>query len=108
MSNWDKYQFTEKKATRNGFGDGLLEAATTNANIVALCADLAGSLKMDLFEKKYPERFIQTGISEANMMGMAAGMATAGFIPYTGTFANFSTGRVYDQVRQSIAYSMLA
>lgn len=105
MSNWDKYQFTEKKATRNGFGDGLLEAATTNANIVALCADLAGSLKMDLFEKKYPERFIQTGISEANMMGMAAGLATAGFIPYTGTFANFSTGRVYDQIRQSIAYS---
>ncbi|MBK9629957.1 MAG: transketolase family protein [Saprospiraceae bacterium] len=105
MSHWDKYQSTEKKATRNGFGDGLLEAARNNPDVVALCADLAGSLKMDLFEKEFPERFIQVGVAEANMMGMAAGLATSGLIPFTGTFANFSTGRVFDQIRQSIAYS---
>ncbi|MBK6573354.1 MAG: transketolase family protein [Saprospiraceae bacterium] len=105
MSTWDKYQSTAKKATRNGFGDGLLEAARKNPKVIALCADLAGSLKMDLFEKEFPERFIQVGIAEANMMGMAAGLATTGMIPFTGTFANFSTGRVFDQIRQSIAYS---
>jgi len=105
MNTWDKYQSVVKKATRNGFGDGLLEAAKMNPKVIALCADLAGSLKMDLFEKEFPERFIQVGIAEANMMGMAAGLATTGLIPYTGTFANFSTGRVFDQIRQSIAYS---
>ncbi|MBK9270972.1 MAG: transketolase family protein [Saprospiraceae bacterium] len=105
MSHWDKYQSTVKKATRNGFGDGLLEAGRLNENVVALCADLAGSLKMDLFEKEFPDRFVQVGVAEANMMGMAAGMATCGLIPFTGTFANFSTGRVFDQIRQSIAYS---
>ena len=105
MNTWDKYQSFVKKATRNGFGDGLLEAAKMNPKVIALCADLAGSLKMDLFEKEFPERFIQVGIAEANMMGMAAGLATTGLIPYTGTFANFSTGRVFDQIRQSIAYS---
>ena len=103
--SWDKFTSLEKKATRNGFGDGLLEAARRNPNIVALCADLAGSLKMDLFEKEFPSRFIQCGISEANMIGMAAGLATVGMVPYTGTFANFSTGRVFDQIRQSVAYS---
>lgn len=103
--SWDKYQSTVKKATRNGFGDGLLDAAKHDPRVVALCADLAGSLKMDLFEKEYPERFIQCGISEANMIGTAAGLATVGMIPYTGTFANFSTGRVFDQIRQSVAYS---
>ncbi|HMW37871.1 MAG: transketolase family protein [Saprospiraceae bacterium] len=105
MSSWDQYQSTQKIATRNGFGDGLLEAARKNPKVVALCADLAGSLKMDLLEKEFPERFFQIGVAEANMMGMASGMATCGLIPYTGTFANFSTGRVYDQIRQSIAYS---
>lgn len=105
MSSWDQYQSTQKIATRNGFGDGLLEAARQNPKVVALCADLAGSLKMDLLEKEFPERFFQIGVAEANMMGMASGMATCGLIPYTGTFANFSTGRVYDQIRQSIAYS---
>ncbi len=105
MSHWDKYQSSQKIATRNGFGDGLLEAAKKHSNVVALCADLAGSLKMDLFEKEFPDRFFQVGVAEANMMGMAAGLATTGLIPYTGTFANFSTGRVYDQIRQSIAYS---
>lgn len=103
--SWDKFTSLEKKATRNGFGDGLLDAARRNPNIVALCADLAGSLKMDLFEKEFPSRFIQCGISEANMIGMAAGLATVGMVPYTGTFANFSTGRVFDQIRQSVAYS---
>ncbi|MDQ3143221.1 MAG: transketolase family protein [Bacteroidota bacterium] len=105
MSNWDVYQSTEKKATRNGFGDGLLAIAKENPSVVGLCADLAGSLKMDLLEKEFPERFIQTGIAEANMICVAAGLATVGLIPYTGTFANFSTGRVYDQIRQSVAYS---
>jgi len=95
----------QKKATRDGFGAGLLEIGRENPNVLALCADLVGSLKMDAFINEFPERFIQTGISEANMMGVAAGLATAGKIPYTGTFANFSTGRVYDQIRQSIAYS---
>lgn len=91
--------------TRSGFGAGLLEAGKQNSNIVALCADLTGSLKMDAFKKEFPTRFYQMGIAEANMMGVAAGLATAGKIPFTGTFANFSTGRVYDQIRQSIAYS---
>lgn len=100
-----KYTFTEKKDTRSGFGDGLLELGRTNPKVVALCADLIGSLKMGDFIKEFPERFVQIGIAEANMMGIAAGMATAGKIPFTGTFANFSTGRVYDQLRQSIAYS---
>jgi transketolase len=96
---------TGKKATRDGFGDGLLEVGRANKEVVALCADLLGSLKMDNFVKEFPERFIQVGIAEANMMGIAAGLASSGKIPYTGTFANFSTGRVYDQIRQSIAYS---
>lgn len=103
--SWDLYQSTKKSATRNGFGEGFLEAGRLDSRVVGLCADLVGSLKMDAFEKEFPNRFFQTGISEANMMGMAAGMATVGKIPYTGTFANFSTGRVYDQIRQSIAYS---
>ncbi len=94
-----------KKDTRSGFGEGLAELGKTNKNVVALCADLTGSLKMDAFKAENPERFFQVGIAEANMMGMAAGMAVGGKIPYTGTFANFSTGRVYDQIRQSIAYS---
>lgn len=94
-----------KKDTRSGFGDGLLELAKTNEKVVALCADLTGSLKMNGFEKAAPERFFQIGIAEANMIGMAAGMTVGGKIPYTGTFANFSTGRVYDQIRQSVAYS---
>jgi transketolase len=100
-----KYTFTEKKDTRSGFGAGLLELGKTNPNVVALCADLTGSLKMDAFEKEFPDRFFQVGIAEANMMGIAAGMTIGGKIPFTGTFANFSTGRVYDQIRQSIAYS---
>jgi len=93
------------KDTRSGFGEGLTELGRTNKNVVALCADLTGSLKMDTFSKENPERFFQTGIAEANMIGIAAGLATGGKIPYTGTFANFSTGRVYDQIRQSVAYS---
>jgi transketolase len=100
-----KYTFTEKKDTRSGFGAGLHELGKSNANVVALCADLTGSLKMDAFKKEFPERFFQVGIAEANMMGLAAGMTIGGKIPFTGTFANFSTGRVYDQIRQSIAYS---
>lgn len=100
-----KLTYTDKKDTRSGFGDGLLEAAKKNSNIVGLCADLTGSLKMNAFQNEFPERFFQVGIAEANMMGIAAGMATAGKIPFTGTFANFSTSRVYDQLRQSIAYS---
>ncbi|MFM9008746.1 MAG: transketolase family protein [Bacteroidota bacterium] len=95
----------EKKDTRSGFGAGLLELGTQNPKVVALCADLTGSLKMDAFAKAFPNRFFQTGIAEANMMGIAAGMSIGGLIPFTGTFANFSTGRVYDQIRQSIAYS---
>ena len=91
--------------TRSGFGAGLLELGRTNPNVVALCADLTGSLKMDAFAAEFPNRFYQVGIAEANMMSMAAGMTVGGKIPFTGTFANFSTGRVYDQIRQSIAYS---
>lgn len=101
----DQFVVSGKKATRDGFGDGLLEIGRRNPDVVALCADLVGSLKMDDFIKEYPDRFFQVGIAEANMMGIAAGLATGGKIPYTGTFANFSTGRVYDQLRQSIAYS---
>jgi len=93
------------KDTRSGFGAALLELGKTHEDVVALCADLTGSLKMDAFAKEFPDRFIQTGIAEANMIGLAAGIATAGKVPFTGTFANFSTGRVYDQIRQSIAYS---
>ena len=100
-----KYTYTEKKDTRSGFGAGLSELGASNPNVVALCADLTGSLKMDAFAKSHPERFIQVGIAEANMMGIAAGLTIGGKIPFTGTFANFSTGRVYDQIRQSIAYS---
>lgn len=100
-----KFSFTEKKDTRSGFGVGLHELGKKNSNVVALCADLTGSLKMDAFKKEFPERFFQTGIAEANMMGIAAGLTIGGKIPFTGTFANFSTGRVYDQIRQSIAYS---
>ena len=91
--------------TRSGFGAGLTELGRTNPNVVALCADLIGSLKMDQFIEENPERFFQIGIAEANMMGIAAGLTIGGKIPFTGTFANFSTGRVYDQIRQSIAYS---
>lgn len=100
-----RFTFTEKKDTRSGFGAGLLEAGRRNENVVALCADLTGSLKMDAFKKEFPHRFFQVGIAEANMMGIAAGLTIGGKIPFTGTFANFSTGRVYDQIRQSIAYS---
>jgi transketolase len=98
-------QVTGNKDTRSGFGDGILEAARKNPAIVALTADLAGSLKLNGFIKEFPERFIQCGISEANMIGVAAGLTIGGKIPYTTTFANFSTGRVYDQIRQSVAYS---
>ena len=90
--------------TRSGFGAGLLELGRTNENVVALCADLTGSLKMNEFRNEFPNRFIQVGIAEANMMGIAAGLTIGDKIPFTGTFANFSTGRVYDQIRQSIAY----
>lgn len=100
-----KYTYTEKKDTRSGFGAGLHELGKNNTDVVALCADLTGSLKMDAFQKDFPERFFQVGIAEANMMGMAAGLTIGGKIPFTGTFANFSTGRVFDQIRQSIAYS---
>ena len=96
---------TEHKDTRSGFGQGLLEAGQADSNVVGLCADLTGSLKMNAFQNAFPERFFQVGIAEANMMGVAAGMTIGGKIPFTGTFANFSTGRVYDQIRQSIAYS---
>lgn len=100
-----KYTDSGKKDTRSGFGAGLTALGKTNENVVALCADLTGSLKMDEFKENHPERFFQVGIAEANMMGMASGMTIGGKIPFTGTFANFSTGRVYDQIRQSIAYS---
>jgi len=99
------YTNTGNKDTRSGFGAGLAELGNTNKNVVALCADLIGSLKMDQFKKEHPERFFQVGIAEANMIGLAAGMTIGGKIPFTGTFANFSTGRVYDQIRQSVAYS---
>jgi transketolase len=101
----NKYTYTEMKDTRSGFGAGLHELGKTNPQVVALCADLTGSLKMDAFKKDFPERFFQVGIAEANMMGLASGLSIGGKIPFTGTFANFSTGRVYDQIRQSIAYS---
>ena len=100
-----KYTYTQKKDTRSGFGAGLADLGRTNSNVVALCADLIGSLKMNEFIDENPERFFQIGIAEANMMGIAAGLTIGGKIPFTGTFANFSTGRVYDQIRQSIAYS---
>ena len=99
------YTYSEKKDPRSGFGAGLTELGKRNQNVVALCADLSGSLKMNDFKNENPEKFFQVGIAEANMMGIAAGLTIGGKIPYTGTFANFSTGRVYDQIRQSIAYS---
>jgi transketolase len=99
------FENTGNKDTRSGFGDGLLELGKKRDDIVALCADLTGSVKMSAFKNNFPDRFYQIGISEANMMGIAAGMTIGGLIPFTGTFANFSTGRVYDQIRQSIAYS---
>jgi transketolase len=100
-----KYTNTGNKDTRSGFGAGLAELGRTNKNVVALCADLTGSLKMDEFKANHPKRFFQIGIAEANMIGIASGMTIGGKIPFTGTFANFSTGRVYDQIRQSVAYS---
>ncbi|NNF18972.1 MAG: transketolase family protein [Flavobacteriaceae bacterium] len=100
-----KYKDQGSKDTRSGFGAGMTELGRTNPKVVALCADLVGSLKIDTFIKESPERFFQVGIAEANMMGIAAGLTIGGYIPYTTTFANFSTGRVYDQIRQSIAYS---
>ena len=100
-----KFTYTDINDTRSGFGAGLLEAGKKNSKVVAMCADLIGSLKMDAFKDEFPERFFQVGISEANMIGMAGGLATAGKIPVTGTFANFSTARVLDQVRQTVAYS---
>lgn len=100
-----EFELSPANDTRSGFGAGLLEAGKNNSEVVALCADLTGSLKMDAFQKAFPERFFQMGIAEANMMGVAAGLTIGGKIPFTGTFANFSTGRVYDQIRQSIAYS---
>lgn len=101
----NRYSYTEKKDTRSGFGAGLMLAARELPQVVALAADLTGSVKMDAFAKAYPDRFFQVGIAEANMIGIAAGLAVAGKIPFTGTFAEFSTGRVYDQIRQSVAYS---
>lgn len=98
-------EITDFKDTRSGFGVALHELGKQYQDVVALCADLTGSLKMDAFQKECPTRFFQTGIAEANMIGIAAGLATSGFVPFTGTFANFSTGRVYDQIRQSVAYS---
>jgi len=100
-----EYKILDIKDTRSGFGEGLTELGKTNLNVVALCADLTGSLKMNDFKNNHPERFFQIGVAEANMMGIAAGLTIGGKIPFTGTFANFSTGRVYDQIRQSIAYS---
>ncbi|MCF8276223.1 MAG: transketolase family protein [Flavobacteriales bacterium] len=98
-------KLTEDRDTRSGFGDGLFELGQKNENVVALCADLIGSLKMNAFQDAFPDRFFQVGIAEANMIGIAAGLTIGGKIPFTGTFANFSTGRVYDQIRQSVAYS---
>lgn len=100
-----KYTFTEKKDTRSGFGAGMHVLGQQNPNVVALCADLVGSLKLEPFIKENPERFIQCGISEANMIGLSAGLTIGGKIPFATTFANFATGRVYDQIRQSVAYS---
>ena len=99
------YQVLGQKDTRSGFGEGLLRLGRTNPKVLALCADLKGSLKMDAFIEEFPDRYIECGIAEANMMGVAAGLATAGYIPFAGTFAAFATGRVYDQIRQVIAYS---
>ncbi len=99
------FEIQNVKDTRSGFGVGLHELGKTNPKVLGLCADLTGSLKMDAFQKDFPTRFFQAGVAEANMMGVAAGLTIGGYIPYTGTFANFSTGRVYDQIRQSIAYS---
>ena len=101
----EKYTNTGNKDTRSGFGEGLTELGRNNSKVVALCADLTGSLKMNDFAKENPNRFIQTGVAEANMIGIAAGLTIGGKIPFTGTFSNFSTGRVYDQIRQSVAYS---
>lgn len=101
----ERFKVTGNNDTRSGFGEGLHELGKKNKDVVALCADLIGSLKMNAFAKDFPERFVQAGIAEANMIGMAAGLAIGGKIPFTGTFANFSTGRVYDQIRQSVAYS---
>lgn len=100
-----EYVNTGSKDTRSGFGDALYELGKLDPSVVALCSDLTGSLKMDAFAKAFPTRFFQTGIAEANMIGIAAGLAVTGYIPFTGTFANFSTGRVYDQIRQAVAYS---
>ncbi|MDG2464040.1 MAG: transketolase family protein, partial [Crocinitomicaceae bacterium] len=100
-----EFEILGNKDTRSGFGEGLHELGKKNDAVVALCADLTGSLKMNAFEKDFPDRFFQVGIAEANMMGMAAGLTIGGKIPFTGTFANFSTSRVYDQIRQSVAYS---
>lgn len=105
MTEVAQFEVLGKKDTRSGFGEGLLEIGKRNKNVVGLCADLTGSLKMNAFKDECPDRFFQVGIAEANMIGLAAGMAVGGKIPYTGTFANFSTGRVYDQIRQSVAYS---
>lgn len=99
------YEILGQKDTRSGFGAGLHEAGKRNSDVVALCADLTGSLMMDAFKDEFPERFIQAGIAEANMISVSAGLATGGKIPFAGTFANFATGRVYDQIRQSVAYS---
>jgi transketolase len=99
------YVSTGNKDTRSGFGAGILELGRTNPDVVALCADLAGSLKLDAFIKEFPERYVQCGVAEANMIGIAAGMTIGGKIPFATTFANFATGRVYDQIRQSVAYS---
>jgi transketolase len=100
-----KFPVTDKKDTRSGFGAAMTALGAQNPAVVALCADLTGSLKLSDFEKQFPDRFVQCGIAEANMIGMAAGLATAGYIPFATTFANFATGRVYDQIRQSVAYS---
>ncbi|MCB0737161.1 MAG: transketolase family protein, partial [Bacteroidetes bacterium] len=96
---------TGNKATRDGFGQGLLEIGQEDDRVMALCADLTGSLKMNDFQDQFPDRFVQCGVAEANMIGVAAGLTIGGKIPYTGTFANFSTGRVFDQIRQSVSYS---
>jgi transketolase len=100
-----KYEYTEKKDTRSGFGAGIAELGRSNPNVVALTADLAGSLKLETFIKENPDRYVQCGIAEANMIGVSAGLTIGGKIPFATTFANFATGRVYDQIRQSVAYS---
>jgi transketolase len=101
----DLYKEQNQKDTRSGFGEAMTALGRTNDKVVALCADLTGSLKLEEFEKEFPDRFIQCGIAEANMIGMAAGLTIGGKIPFATTFANFGTGRVYDQIRQSVAYS---